>query len=131
MVNEPQGGPQRNLAIPPALLLAVEAAVGKQIRPLMEELASIIAESKSVLEQLKTDDGLTNLQLRDELKRCKQKLNYAESKIADLESAVRVWRKNSEMNEANNTKLQDELAEVKYEIGALRSIIENKGGPSA
>lgn len=129
MTNEPQGGQQRNLSIPPALLQAVETAVGKEIRPLMDELASIIAESKAVLEQLKSDDGLTSVQLREELKRCKQKLQYAESKIADLESSVRVWRKNSEMNEANNTKLQDELANVRYEIGALRSIIDNKDRP--
>lgn len=131
MTNEPTGGQRRNLAIPPALLRAVEQAVGAEIRPLMDELAAIVAESRAVLEQLKSEDGLTNLQLREELKRCKQKLRYAESRVADLESSVNVWRKNSELHEASNTKLQDELAKVKYEIGALRSIIENSEGPIA
>ena len=129
MSNEPTGG--KNLSIPPELRQAVEIGIRKEIRPLMDELAEIVAESRAILDQLRSDDGLTNIQLRDELKRCKQKLSYAENKIADLESSVRVWRKNSEMNEANNTKLQDELAKVKYEIGALRSIIENNEGPQA
>ena len=129
MTNETTGGQRRDLSVPPALLQAVGSAVGKEVRPLMDELAAIVAESKDVLEQLKSDDGLTNLQLREELKRCKQKLSYAENKIADLESSVRVWRKNSEIHEDSNKKLQDELSKLSYEVGALRSIIENNEGP--
>lgn len=131
MTNEPTGGQRRDLSVPPALLQAVEVAVGKEVRPLMDELAVIITESKAVLEQLKSDDGLTNMQLREELKRCKQKLQYAENRIADLEQSVIVYRENANRRGKDIAVLEQKLSELTYEISALRSVIDNRGGAVA
>jgi septal ring factor EnvC (AmiA/AmiB activator) len=112
--------------IPPGVKQAVENAVRKEIHPLMAELSAVLEESKAVLAQLKSDDGLMSLQRKEELERCKKRLYYAEGKIKDLESSVAAHTEVSRRRKEDVESMKNQIAELVAEIGLLRSVVDNQ-----
>ena len=114
---QPAAGGKNSL--PPGIKQAIHHAIAVELRPLVEQLTAVI-------EELRSDDSLANLQRREELERCKKRLMYAENKIKDLESALTAHMEVSARRQGDIESLRDELAEVAASVAFLKSVEDNR-----
>lgn len=118
MINDDKGGNGRN-SLPPGLRQALEALFKKYIDPIVDRLDALALSLKSA-------DAREVVNLREELRRCRDENKAQGYELVELKTKVGMFEDSSKRWREKYEKLDNEHADQKLLVALLESKLRNK-----